>query len=319
MKEQLQQMNDIEESMCGGNISVTYSIVPGVGLPAFTDSTPFGDGESLLASHIALTIHEGVSKLDSQIDGHPLSSWEELMSVVQYGIEKIGLGDYACMDRFGSAGEFLDGTARLLFNASATTCADLAPFCEGGTSGALIRFLCPTTCGCVLPTSGLISRTEDMGCPVAFCKANVQYFSFIHEETCEDLNSTTLTHRQNSATLGWNRYFDNVLHHKESRKWIESAATLHESFLALGNFGPLNDLSQYVESVRGKGCGFLLDLRYMPVPSLQNTSFTTYFFLCHGNRDFAGLRAFCPESCLCHIGLGDCPFSCGALPQNSNA
>merc|ERR1719215_2177456 len=65
------------------------------------------------------------------------------------------------------------------------TCEELRPLCEGNLYREF-RTVCPVTCGCSDPTSGILMTGTNGGCPMA-CQDEEVYATALAETACEDL------------------------------------------------------------------------------------------------------------------------------------
>merc|ERR1712039_413864 len=73
---------------------------------------------------------------------------------------------------------------RELGDETIATCQDIRSYCAGTLS--FVRTVCPETCGCALPRSGLYRNGPERGCPVADCRATPEYLQALDTIPCQD-------------------------------------------------------------------------------------------------------------------------------------
>jgi len=81
-----------------------------------------------------------------------------------------------------------------------TNCSDLASKCDDATAH-LLRLLCPSTCGCDHPLSGLYRDGISSGCSIGKCRTKQSYKAALNI-SCADMNKATL-----DANPAWQRFW----------------------------------------------------------------------------------------------------------------
>jgi hypothetical protein len=182
----------------------------------------------------------------------------------------LGLADIApCEDAVG----IIEAPDLKLGNASVTSCPYMTHYLCVSSEKA--RLLCPVTCGCHNPLSGLPRYDSEFGCPEKACRKKFE--GHLAEIPCAD---PSLDHLQNTS---WPALWADLGQHGP-------------------NFGPSFSalLSQQVQPLLTEGCD---GMRKVNLLGPQTTAFfCTYFF-----------RPWCPEQCGCsnhHYYHQDCPMTC---------
>jgi hypothetical protein len=164
------------------------------------------------------------------------------------------------------------------------TCADMQHHCAEPEQ-ALLRLLCPITCGCADPRSGLFYRVESEGCPTDLCLLTPTYHAIADSLECRDMTLAEL-----NAYQHWSDFFTHGLNFN----WLSKRSQVQEAF----------------DVMRQHGCD--------GIPMARQSSM--HFDFCSGSEASASrpgigsLRAFCPVTCRCHLlpmwVRHDCPNSC---------
>lgn len=175
---------------------------------------------------------------------------------------------------FGSAGSLpvMSDVLRLeLRDASVATCDDVRAYC-GDEEQLLARTVCPSTCGCDRPRSGLLWAGMDGGCPTTLCGDMQAYSQALEQLPCEDESQANM--RQSSAWAWlWKQWF--------ARKSMDEPGITHDLVLA-------------------EGC-----------PVLERLHGRQRAELCRGTTTMASVSHFCPRACGCASKyFSRCPIAC---------
>lgn len=155
---------------------------------------------------------------------------------------------------------------------SVSACQDVRLGC-GRKEDFLVRALCPVSCGCARPRSGLWNSGPDSGCPHEGCSATTQYSAAIRTLPCRDEAPAVLAQMQEWA------YLCNQLVAIPAIEFELEAA--HASILA-------------------EGCAYF---SRQPEDTLR--------LYCRRLLYATGLVAFCPEACQCATKfIQGCPPAC---------
>lgn len=145
----------------------------------------------------------------------------------------------------------------------------------------LLRLLCPVTCGCSNPMSGLYRDGKKSGCPVEKCQsagtAYAQKLSIATRPLCADMSKAEL-----DSTPGWKRFWDELRIFRPQAAW----KSVTDKFLA-------------------QGCS-----------ALANITAGQKATLCNKGEVSGAMTPFCPASCqcnsttMCSKTYSGCPASC---------
>jgi len=143
----------------------------------------------------------------------------------------------------------------------------------------LIRLLCPVSCGCNDPKSGLLASVATRGCPTKCTDARLQLIS---NAPCKDMMA--------NVTPGWKQYWT---------KWRELVMNWNDlSALRLAEY------TDFVNRKIAQGCENVeLDL-LMSVDfcNPNEATFTT--------NGFNSVMSFCPATCCSLFPHAECPKAC---------
>jgi len=170
---------------------------------------------------------------------------------------------------------------RMVGDSTVSSCELVLPFC-GNLS--LVRMLCPWTCGCGTPRSGLLRAGEDAGCNPA-CESSDMYRNALAKIPCEDANLEELQ-AQGVLASAWKRLTDA---YRQSEMFNQAPGWI--------TFTP--------DQLHRQGCEV--------VDSLQNPRVLAA--LCGGALGMRGIADFCPRACNCadpRFTSLKCPPSCKA-------
>lgn len=176
---------------------------------------------------------------------------------------------------------------------SAETCDHFKSECHQD-SQRFLRMLCPVTCGCTSPLTGLYQNGPELGCPRNRCAQLAAYPTAMKSIPCKDLDATNTTGELLNA---WRLLLDGVL-------------SVYSKGVAGGP-----SLNKAVELFKTYGCS-----------APEQASFPLAYWmaingqkrLCDGSGSHASVRPFCPSTCGCsnrsfverHDQMAECPYSC---------
>jgi hypothetical protein len=167
------------------------------------------------------------------------------------------------------------------------SCVDFQRNCTNQAMREL-RILCPETCGCANPRSGLLYEGPAEGCPRAICRSSQKYMSALATLECRDLTPFELR-----LMPAWRSFFN---------QWIEWGSTLLPGQDA--SWGPVG------QAFIDHGClaltGFITTTDALGL----NNTFSLMTF-CEDTDSQSSIRPFCPVTCKCHERFAsNCPNSC---------
>mmetsp|Transcript_110560 Transcript_110560/g.180348 ORF Transcript_110560/g.180348 Transcript_110560/m.180348 type:complete len:824 (-) Transcript_110560:221-2692(-) len=187
--------------------------------------------------------------------------------------------DFAAPDAVPS----FQATLRGLYGWGVNSCEDLEEHCPG--EQRFLRMICPETCGCNLPLSGLYKKGPNQGCP-AECAASGAYISQLANIPCMDYSLANLTQMPGYAAFV-NQWLET---------WLKSQPREAER------------LQQAGAAMLTYGC---VAIGLLPA-RIQS-------MFCQPTSEYGSLNAYCPMSCDCiSSALEDCPVQCSSMFTYSN-
>eukprot|EP00927_Polykrikos_kofoidii_P037350 TRINITY_DN3149_c0_g1_i2.p1 TRINITY_DN3149_c0_g1~~TRINITY_DN3149_c0_g1_i2.p1 ORF type:complete len:746 (-),score=58.88 TRINITY_DN3149_c0_g1_i2:108-2240(-) len=169
------------------------------------------------------------------------------------------------------------------------TCSAYRDLCND-LEHSLLRAVCPLTCGCDVPTSGLplSQKSQNYGCPLS-CSKRVD--EQVRNASCTDLPVTGNSPQDSAVRIGWERYWQTVTHHA-ARKFPWA----------------VDDFKNFSNNKITNGC---IDTSLDPVSQSNFCSEDDPTPAYLGVRSIA---AFCPRACCQRSGavalLDVCPAAC---------
>lgn len=205
-------------------------------------------------------------------------SYRKSLAVTVYDLTRTVMRN-GCEDfTFGEGNALFIGATlrRVLKNPGITTCQDIKPYCLGVNPST--RTICPATCGCSLPRSGLYLGGEGAGCPRLDCQAAPKYQDALGQIPCEDPAPTELTTNANWVTF-W-------------EAWSAQMAVV------------LPSMSDFYQTA-------LLLLKRDGCHGTRMLSDTQRASLCEGTSSTSSMADFCPVACNCTVHrYPTCPSTC---------
>ncbi|CAE7343470.1 unnamed protein product [Symbiodinium necroappetens] len=217
------------DMLCGGNRDFIYGTHPTLGPMFVMDTKNFSmSGSSSMLSGMRplvtdvvfsyqkdevahrmwrSSINGGSIAIKHTLDFEDLQAW--LTKSDTEAPEETGMGSRSygtrCEDR-GNGTDFWEAdwlwpTVKALTNQRASDCQTALPFCDRRDL-PLVRMLCPQTCGCISPASGLYA---DNGCRQQ-CQQEDLFQTGLNSTECEDLQSNDP--RRESWNRWWNGFYD---------------------------------------------------------------------------------------------------------------
>ena len=217
------------DMLCGGNRDFIYGTHPTLGPMFVMDTKNFSmSGSSSMLSGMRplvtdvvfsyqkdevahrmwrSSINGGSIAIKHTLDFEDLQAW--LTKSDTEAPEETGMGSRSygtrCEDR-GNGTDFWEAdwlwpTVKALTNQRASDCQTALPFCDRRDL-PLVRMLCPQTCGCMSPASGLYA---DNGCR-QLCQQEGLFQIGLNSTECEDLQSNDP--RRESWNRWWNGFYD---------------------------------------------------------------------------------------------------------------
>jgi len=160
-------------------------------------------------------------------------------------------------------------------------CTALAEHCSGDVR--LLRTLCPETCGCKQPQSGLYANGGNEGCPRAGCLSTPEYRDLLASIPCRDYTLPELV-----QNVGWATFIRQFV---SIRKQLDRKRA--------------DNIERAGASLLAKGCPGLQGVRLNKLRKI----------LCEPSEHYGSLRPFCPVSCGCQapealLNTVECPTQC---------
>jgi len=177
------KMTQLNSTLCGGDQDFAYEMNQYLGFMALANTTPFRhifpeefSGEVKVAHQYAW--REAVNMTTQAYSEQPLSFLHEIRGITAEGAT-VGMD---CKDSPSLLGKWEELVRHATSDyTAAATCSGFAAHCER-TDAAMVRALCPVTCGCASPRSGARST---LGCPVR-CRIVEPYLSEFLALRCAD-------------------------------------------------------------------------------------------------------------------------------------
>jgi len=167
------------------------------------------------------------------------------------------------------------GLPSTFFKRNASPCHNLRNKCTM-SQGRLIRFMCPATCGCRSPRSGLYLNSDFDGCPREVCYASHEYSQKLASISCRDPNPEELR-----AMPGWHAYWQQY-----TAFWVERQKQDQH-------------LHNLTSMMLNQGCTGLMSAAHL------------FDDFCAETLGVASVHDFCPVTCGCKVRRAKtCPPSC---------
>eukprot|EP00929_Paragymnodinium_shiwhaense_P114463 TRINITY_DN8286_c0_g1_i3.p1 TRINITY_DN8286_c0_g1~~TRINITY_DN8286_c0_g1_i3.p1 ORF type:complete len:276 (-),score=35.79 TRINITY_DN8286_c0_g1_i3:263-1090(-) len=274
-------MNAIAHVLCKGNQDFVFGVQGATDLLYVATTQAFNATDSRLKeeSYRSLAVQGIVEVAEpSNVSG---ASFTDNMAVFESKMAE-SMGEYAtmwslCADFQEPLGGNIARALRFQTGVEgATMCHHLKEHCFD-LEQRFLRLICPVTCGCASPRSGLYLTTHFDGCPLT-CKTSPQYEKELQALPCEDASAAEL-----ASSESWQAYFDQF-----------------EDFWS-ANFPDWKDYTTAIaRNYREKGC--------------EAVAADTTDNLCVEGLKFSSIRPWCPVTCGCGT-TGDsrnCPPRCSA-------
>jgi hypothetical protein len=185
---------------------------------------------------------------------------------------------------FNTAREIVDPNGHGRFS-SEFTCSEYKPFCDGRFH-ALIRYLCPLTCGCDDATSGLLlGKVSKLGGCAMPCLQAVD--AHVRKAPCSDLPVTSTAVEDKAANDGWTRYW---------RSFYETQAAALPSMA--------REYANLTAAKMRNGCA---DTTVEPG---TGSGFCDQEFGIFKMNGWRSIVSFCPKTCCREQMLNECPEAC---------
>jgi len=247
----ISKMENIKAAMCGGNQD--FIIGPSAwGLHFGTETKAFNGSATSFGMEIVKEAWE--SDAETIVNNQKWTGkWSFMAS---FGIFKMGTSyfenpqtfvpfygnifmrtcdDFPLSERDSMFQETLEYQTGI---ANVSSCSVAASHC-GQTDMPLLRMLCPVTCGCRDPLSGLYRDGPSAGCPVGKCRQSKAYKAVLDSLPCADMEAASL-----AADPRWKRFWDGAIAFRRDK---EEWTGIKNAFMADG-------CSAYASlSVRNKG------------------------------------------------------------------
>jgi len=199
----VQQMDLIEQTMCGPPMDFAFTMTRS-GVLLSTPTQAFERTEGPIKSLFDAVIASGDST-STPVMQH-FNSLEELRSVWYMDprryledLEKRGLRSGCDDTDFTTAPVFLvNALQRMTRDNALRSCAASRKYCD---SVSIARTLCPVTCGCDVPHTGLYFTGALAGCPVTACARTDRWEDAISALTCANEFGTS---------GAWHRFLDGL-------------------------------------------------------------------------------------------------------------
>lgn len=205
-----QTMREVEKILCDGELDWVYSIHPQFGSRFWAETPPRNDpsGETL---SVQIHLDEMVLALTTRntsvpvYEATPLAQWSPGLHALEWNtavtIEDMALIQPCKDSDFGDQSSPLIDRLLDWFPGS-ESCKDVEDLC-GHLQTPMLRLLCPRTCGCDSPRSGLLRH---MGCPIS-CQRDTAYIAALGSTDCVDPPPEDLV-----SDPGWMRYWHSWQH-----------------------------------------------------------------------------------------------------------
>lgn len=286
-------MNEAYHWLCGGQLDFVYE-VDALGRMSFSKTSL--DKGMIGAEEARLEIVSQVVNADDQAfgryTGYPFHVTKDRKSIADFvPIQRLlDIGKRKTAQIVKTKGACIDDTGLdiggdlyvVTGDLSISNCSGVAPYCLQ-TGIPLVRMLCPQTCGCSSPTSGLMrpranpnSWAGEDGCPVA-CYRSLAWNASMGALPCVDTSA-----KQLRAGRGWAGLIESL---KQKMQYLQLDRHLRNA-------------SHLLDLMWTEGCG-----------SIEQSRVLVEF--CRG-----GLAAFCPVACRCTASSASresmCPPACAS-------
>jgi hypothetical protein len=281
-------MEQIETALCGGNMNFVYGVQEGTGFVMAVE-TPVWDSTTKAGSFERRIVRQFVEadRFEDVQEAWFSDSLLHFQQTVTQPMLEYQSEANNCIDTPGYLWSHyqkatlwhLTGTDNVL------SCADLSSYCTD-FAHKLVRFICPVTCGCANPISGLYLNGEMNGCPRKVCLLTKDFENAMNTLPCADPTPAQLM-QMPAWTSFWHQYekFQSSTMPDEARTFHNISATM----MARG----CSNLGQNPGQLDAFGDNFCVD-------TLSASS----------------VRGFCPVACGCSTGhtrehgVELCPTSC---------
>lgn len=278
-------------TLCEGNLDFVFGIRSHTGEVVSAASAAYSRGNALSGSPISefhLAAVEEMVKARSLAGLSSSDSMGEVKLLNEFLAETMGktAHDWATCDDVAFSNASMphhDAVLHaMLGGPTGHTCGDLAHLCTD-PQYPLVRLLCPVSCGCRHPRSGLFLNTLESGCPRNKCVYDPSYLAELEQLPCEDPSPAAL-----AGDPGWIAYWDQMAMVFRTQRSVAAHAEAMR------------------EAAMQRGCGIL------------NVTMAGVAFIhfCHGDHlSGASLRPWCPVTCGCTASTAECPRSCPEGPS----
>eukprot|EP00747_Dinoflagellata_sp_TGD_P117344 gnl/TRDRNA2_/TRDRNA2_172584_c1_seq1.p1 gnl/TRDRNA2_/TRDRNA2_172584_c1~~gnl/TRDRNA2_/TRDRNA2_172584_c1_seq1.p1 ORF type:complete len:346 (+),score=21.69 gnl/TRDRNA2_/TRDRNA2_172584_c1_seq1:539-1576(+) len=220
-------MRGLLAGLCGGNQDFVFGVHAESGLIYAGNSQPFDDNAIATAkTHFYMSAvaemnstgdMRSLIKADHSTNNYVLSNRLSLGSIRSIAetwpvCANTGFTDLVLTGFEGFVpGKNFNETLRILTSTgnTANSCSDLASYCQQDEY-ALVRLLCPVTCGCHMPRSGLFFQNVGGGCP-SCCTHVDSYLQAMDSYDCVDPTPAELQ----TNHPGWGSWWDQFVASKE--------------------------------------------------------------------------------------------------------
>jgi len=293
IENRLLEMSDI---VCGGATDFTFALNPSDGIVEWAPSVAFTAREQY-ESYAEQAVMElrNVAHMppgENGFRGVPLSREISLQRVIE--LQRLEVSsplvttEIMCHDRIDHY-RHMPGWQHMIpmlrkvlsvkVREDVMECSDVREHCDDPVM-VEVRSICPITCGCGQPTSGLFLAQSNFGCPWA-CRDSHVAERTLESLPCADISPDTLL-----DSLAWVRYWQGYVNWRHS-------------------LGAENNVSLSCQKTAMEiGC------RILTLGSMRRESFCDHHV-------GGSLRPFCPEACGCvDAPTRQCPTMCrGANPK----
>lgn len=250
-------MSDLLNELCGGNLDFVAFTTQHADLVTVAESKSYGDFLAQDLTFLALQEAVWIEELRNvTLSSYaPDRFWFGVSSIMEAG-ERDAVT--TCLDV-----DILPEVITVLYRLpDGLTCADVAQHCFSARA-SFLRSVCPLTCGCAHPQSGLTLTESLFGCPTDACRGTESYRVAFQEIACETPNVEAL-----QANANWTSNLENL------RTTFEDLSEPEGALL--------------VDRVSAEGCSAV---------SLYDSS----DLLCRGGALYSSLTAWCPVECGCRV------------------
>lgn len=257
LRANVDNMSDLSYYLCEGNLDfVAVTIEPG-GIVMVSESDAYSN--TFAADFGIMAMREAVwsddlSNVNFSIPT-PSTFWFDTFSTI--GMAEYGELQVGCRD-FVNPNPFTRSLAFRLNLSDTWTCPDAKQNCSASDQN-LLRLMCPWTCGCGHPQSGLYVQRALLGCPMTICRSSTEYKVASSEISC-----TTPSAEELQGNSNWTALLENIKTFSDD---------VGAELATIATF-----LSEY-------GCA-ALEMGFRPI-------------LCRSNPFWASFSMWCPVECGC--------------------